>query len=61
MQVCADTPSDFAAHLAVSLEADGKVHNVWVYGYNKHIDIIRSLPAPDKLDKSVELFAKHVR
>ncbi len=60
MEVCADSVSDFAAHLVVSLEKLEKLNGVWVYGYNKSIGVTHPFPTPDKLDGNAELTGKQV-
>jgi hypothetical protein len=60
MEVCADSVTDFAAHLVVSLESRRKLNGVWVYGYNKSVSVTHPFPAPSQLGKNVELVGKQV-
>jgi hypothetical protein len=60
MEVCAESVTDFAAHLAASLEKIKKLKGVWIYGYNKSVDVKHKFPPPSGLDKNVELYAKQV-
>ncbi len=61
MEVCADSVTDFATNLVLSLEKIKKLNGIWVYGYNKSISAYHPFPSPDKLDKNVELYAKQVK
>ncbi|QQE79754.1 hypothetical protein [Alicyclobacillus sp. SO9] len=61
MEVCAETVTDFAAHLVLSLEKRNALAGVWVYGYNKSISIRHPFPKPVSLDKNLELYAKQVQ
>jgi hypothetical protein len=60
MEVCADSVTDFAAHLVVSLEAAKKLNGVWVYGYNKGVSVNHKFPSPSSLGKNIELVGKQV-
>ncbi|UTY56252.1 hypothetical protein [Massilia sp. erpn] len=61
MEVCAESVTDFAAHLAVSLEKKRRLNGVWIYGYNKSISINHPFPAPAKLGQNAELAGKQVK
>jgi len=60
MEVCANTVTDFAAHLVVSLEKLRKLNGVWIYGYNKSVSVRHKFPAPPALKGNLELWAKQV-
>lgn len=60
MEVCANTVSDFAAHLVESLERGRLLTGVWVYGYNKSISTRHPFPNPNNLARNVELYGKLV-
>lgn len=60
MEVCAESVTDFAAHLVLSLENRQVLNGVWVYGYNKSVDVTHPFPDPTKLDSNAELYGKQV-
>lgn len=60
MEVCAQSVTDFAAHLAISLQETRILNGVWIYGYNKAVDVTHTFPNPAKLSQNVEIYGKQV-
>ena len=60
MEVCGESVTDFAAHLAAQLGEQQRLLGVWIYGYNKSVDVRHRFSPPDTLDKNVELTGKQV-
>jgi hypothetical protein len=61
LATCCESITDFTANMALALERIRRLNKVWIYGYNKGVPIRHPFPAPDKLDKSVELTGKQVK
>lgn len=55
IQACAKNVVNFSAGLAVELGKLDKLVGVWVYGYNRPVDVTKSFPPPSKLEKQVDL------
>jgi hypothetical protein len=55
IEACADTIANFAAHVAVQLESMRKLNGVWLYGYNRPVDVTNPMPDPHRLDRNVAL------
>ena len=55
IQSCANTVANFSAHTAVRLGELRALVGVWLYGYNRPVDVYRTLPNPDTLGRNVEL------
>lgn len=55
LQACAKHVANLSAHVAVALTGSSKLAGVWLYGYNRPVDIERTLPDPATLKLNVEL------
>lgn len=54
-ETCAETVTNFTTHLALALAGHHALRGVWLYGYNRPVDVWHTFPAPSQLDSSVEL------
>jgi len=60
IHACAKQVANFAARLAVALEKLRALSGVWIYGYQKAVDVQSRYPNPQTLDKNRELYATRV-
>jgi hypothetical protein len=60
IEACATTVTNFSAHAAVCLGQLRQLVGVWIYGYNQPVAITHPFPAPQALDRNVELQATQV-
>ncbi|MGH3680226.1 MAG: hypothetical protein ACRDT2_08240 [Natronosporangium sp.] len=55
IESCANTVANFSAGVAVQLAKLRSLAGVWLYGYNRPVDVYHTLPNPVTLDRNVEL------
>jgi hypothetical protein len=53
--VCSETVANFSAGLVVALERARALNGVWIYGYNRPVPSNAHFPAPNELDRKVDL------
>jgi hypothetical protein len=55
IETCAETISNFSTNVAIALGAMGALRRVWLFGYNRPVDITHTIPSPSQLPTSREL------
>lgn len=61
LDVCCESVADFSARMVISLEQIQRLNRVWIYGYNKSISVQHLIPAPQNIDRNLELYGKQVK
>lgn len=61
ISACAKTVANFSAGLAVAMQHEKTCDELWVYGYNRPVDIEERFPDPERLSQRLDLQGTQVR